>query len=194
MARTRSASAHEKVIWAAAELFAERGVDGASMDAIAEESTVSKATIYKHWPDKNALLLEVLEQVNGLKARPAFDSGNIRVDITDVLAYRPTEHAELRARIMPHLMAFSAKNPDLGDLWRKRVMDPPRRELTRLLKAAIKAGQLQEIDVEGSLALLIGPMMYWFLFLRRSSENPRPLAESVVDTFWRAYALPNRRR
>jgi AcrR family transcriptional regulator len=32
-------------------LFGERGIDAASMDAIAEKSGVSKATIYKHWQD-----------------------------------------------------------------------------------------------------------------------------------------------
>jgi AcrR family transcriptional regulator len=187
MARTRSAAAHGKVIWAAAELFSQRGVDGASMDAIAESSGVSKATIYKHWADKDALLLEVMEEINGLKSRPAFDSGDIRGDMTDVLAYRPKEHAELRERMVPQFMAYSAKHLEFGDIWRKRVMDPPRRELTRLIKAGIKAGQLESMDLEFALAQLLGPMIYWFVFLRRSKENPRPLAESVIDTFWRAF-------
>ena len=40
--------------------MAERGVEGSSMDAIAEASGVSKATIYKHWADKDALLLEMV--------------------------------------------------------------------------------------------------------------------------------------
>ena len=48
MPRTRSADAHRKVLDAALELFAERGIDATSMDAIAEASGVSKATIYKH--------------------------------------------------------------------------------------------------------------------------------------------------
>jgi AcrR family transcriptional regulator len=187
MARTRSASAHGKVIWAAAELFAQRGVDGASMDAIAETSTVSKATIYTHWADKDALLLEVLEEINGLKTRPTFDSGDIRKDITAVLSYRPLEHAELRERMMPQFMAYSAKHPEFGDLWRKRVMDPPRRELTRLLKAAIKSGQLDPMDLEFALAQLLGPIVYWYVFLRRSKENPRPLAEAIVGAFWQAF-------
>ncbi len=190
MARTPSAAAHEKVVWAAARLFAERGIDGASMDAIAEKSTVSKATIYKHWADKDALLLEVMEEINGLKTRPKFDSSDIRKDITDVLAYRPSEHAELRERMMPQFMAYSAKNTECGDLWRKRVMDPPRRELTRLLNAAIKSGQLEAMDFEFALAQLLGPIIYWFVFLRRSKENPRELAEAVVDTFWRAFRRP----
>ena len=141
MARTPSNTANEKVIFGAVlpELFAQRGIEGASMDAIAEASTVSKATIYNHWADKDALLLEVLEEIHGLKTRPTFDSGDIRKDITDVLAYRPPEHAELRARITPHFVGYSAKRSEFGDLWRKRVMDPPRRELAQLLNAGIDA-------------------------------------------------------
>jgi hypothetical protein len=60
MPRTRSASAHRRVIEAALELIGENGVDSTSMDAIAGRSGVSKATIYKHWADKDALLLELI--------------------------------------------------------------------------------------------------------------------------------------
>ena len=60
MARPRSAQAHKKVLDAAVQLFSERGIDATSMDAIAEASGVSKATIYKHWQDKDALCLEVM--------------------------------------------------------------------------------------------------------------------------------------
>ena len=37
---------------ASLSLFAKDGIDATSMDAIAEVSGVSKATIYKHWHDK----------------------------------------------------------------------------------------------------------------------------------------------
>jgi len=81
LARTRSASAHQRVLNAAVELVAERGVDATSMDAIADCSGVSKATIYKHWPDKEALMLEMMAQMAGIHARPKFDSGNTRADM-----------------------------------------------------------------------------------------------------------------
>ena len=45
---------------AALDLFGERGIDATSMDAIAQASGVSKATIYNHWADKEALLMEVM--------------------------------------------------------------------------------------------------------------------------------------
>src|SRR5438270_9163233 len=105
MARTRSDTAHRKVLDAALELVAERGIEATSMDSIAASSGVSKATIYKHWKDKDALLLEVLANLNGLKDRPKFDSGNVREDMVHVLSYRPQENKVMRERVMPHLLA-----------------------------------------------------------------------------------------
>jgi len=104
---------------AAVELVAERGVDATSMDAIADSSGVGKATIYKRWPDKEALMLEIMAEMNGIHTRPKFDSGDTRADMTAVLAYRSRENAEARERIMPHFMAYSARHPEFGRAWRK---------------------------------------------------------------------------
>jgi AcrR family transcriptional regulator len=187
--RTRSASAHQKVLHAALELLAERGVDATSMDAIAQRAGVSKATIYKHWADKDALLLEVMADIHGLHRRPAFDTGDVRADMIAVLSYRP-EGSEVRERIMPHFMAYSARNPSFGNAWRHMVMEPPRQELKRLIKRGIEAGELPaRLDRELCLALLLGPMMYWHVFLRRSAENPKDLAQGVVDAFWKAFGI-----
>ena len=199
MPRTRSATAHKKVLDAALDLVAARGLDATSMDAIAEASGVSKATLYKHWADKDALLLELMAEVNGLHARPAFDSGDTRADIIAVLSYRPKEHSELRERITPHFMAYSARNPAFGDAWRDMVMEPPRNELRQLLTKGIARGELTpKLDTELSLSLLLGPVVYWYVFLRRKTADPTDLAEGVVDAFWRAFARteesPQRRR
>jgi AcrR family transcriptional regulator len=202
MPRTPSASAHQKVLDATLELVADRGLDATSMDAIAHRSGVSKATIYKHWADKDALLLEVLAEMSGLNSRPAFDSGNTKADIVGVLAYKPEENSELRERIMPHLVAYSTRNVKFGHTWRQMVMEPPRRELRRLLQQGIAQGELDAgLDMELALALLIGPIIYSYVFLSRrpedkfqgpdSAERSR-FAEGVVDTFWRAFGLCRR--
>jgi AcrR family transcriptional regulator len=220
MSRPRSATSHRKVIAAALALVSERGVEGASMDAIAEASGVSKATIYKHWKDKDALLLEMMAEVAGVHARPTFNSGDTRADIVAVLAYQPKDNAELKDRLMPHLMAYSARNPSFGRAWRQTVMEPPRQELRHLLQLGIERRQLwPKLDLELSLALLLGPLVYWHVFRRngygarvdkdatlRATTTParsgrfawvspsaavvRRLAERVVDAFWRAYGIP----
>ncbi len=195
MARTPSASAHGKVLRAALELVAERGIDATSMDAIARKSGVSKATIYKHWADKEALLLEMLSVVFGLQARPAFDTGNAKRDIIDVLAHRPSEDVGMSEKIKPHLMAYSGANPAFAMAWRRMVMEPPRRELRRLLRQAIEKGEISPaINVDLSLALLLGPVMYWYVFLRRTSEDPMPLAEGIVEAYWQAFSLKRKSR
>jgi AcrR family transcriptional regulator len=47
-------------------MFADQGIDSTSMDAIASAFRVSKATIYKHWPEKDKLALEVLSYLHGI--------------------------------------------------------------------------------------------------------------------------------
>jgi AcrR family transcriptional regulator len=193
MARTRSASAHQKVLDAAIELVAERGVEATSMDAIAGKSGVSKATIYKHWADKDALLLDILAEVHGLHGRPAFDSGNTYTDIVAVLAYRPQENADMRERITPRFMAYSASNASFGMAWRKMVMEPPVRELKRLIQLGMQKGELKPgLDVEFSVGLLLGPIIYWKVFLSSIPEDPKSLVEGVADAFWKAFGLKSR--
>src|SRR5215475_10615876 len=112
MARPRSIAAHRNVLEAALSLFAERGIDATSMDAIAETSGVSKATIYKHWRDKDKLCLEVLCYLHGVDEEPPiFDSGDFRADLIAQLNYQPAAHRkEMKERIMPHLIAYSSRN------------------------------------------------------------------------------------
>ena len=190
MARTRSESAHRKVLDAALELVAERGVNDTSMEAVARLSGVSKATIYKHWADKDALLLEMMADFQGLNARPDFDSGHTRADMIAVLSYRPPQNAELRERMTPHLMAYSASHPDFANAWRKMVMDPPRRELTHLLRQGIRKGELSpRLDTEVSLALLLGPLIYWHVYIGKRSDDPKRLVKKIVEAYWKAFGM-----
>ncbi|MFC2153638.1 TetR/AcrR family transcriptional regulator, partial [Actinomycetota bacterium] len=48
------------VMRTAIDIVAERGFQGASIDAIAQRSGVARSTIYRHWPDKSDLLLEAI--------------------------------------------------------------------------------------------------------------------------------------
>ncbi len=191
MPRGPSASAHKKVLKAALELIAEQGIEGTSMDAVARRSGVSKATIYKHWANKEALLMEMLAEASGLKARPKFDTGDTRADMAALLAYRPPENPELRDKILPHVIAYSARNRTFGAAWRRMVTDPARREIRRLVERGMKKGELQAgLDAEMAIGLLLGPMLYWHIFHKdgEAQEDQRPRAEAVVDAFWRAFA------
>ena len=53
--RPKDASKKEDILLAASDLFLQRGFHGTSMDALAQAAGVSKATVYSHFTDKNAL-------------------------------------------------------------------------------------------------------------------------------------------
>ena len=189
MSRGLSQRAHQKVLAAATELFASRGISATSMDAIAAAAGVSKATVYKHWQDKDALCLEVLMHVHRIDEDPGEqDSGDLLADMKSFLAYEPPPaRAEIQRRLAPHLIAYSALNPEFGRAWRARVSERSRLGLRKLLQRGMSAGMFPDVlDEELSVALLIGPMMYRHIFgptVDRSS-----LAEGVVDSFWKAHA------
>jgi AcrR family transcriptional regulator len=192
MVRTRSLEAHEKVLHAALTLFAERGIEAASMDAIARASGVSKATVYNHWHDKEALLLEVMLYVNGLHREPEdVDTGDLQRDLATVLSRKPSgEFAETRDRMTPTLIAYSAVHPEFGAEWRRRVMDPPRQCLKKILRRAINRGQLRfDLDMELAMALLLGPMLYNHIFGKAPSGKCRDIGPETAETFCRAYRL-----
>jgi AcrR family transcriptional regulator len=202
MARPRSIAAHRKVLDAALNLFAERGIDATSMDAIAEASGVSKATIYKHWRDKDELCLEVLGYLHGVdEEAPVFDSGDLRADLIAQLNYQPAAHRrEMKERMMPHLMAYAARNRTFGEQWRARILERPRAQLREMLKRGIQRGKLaKSLDPDVGIALLIGPMLYRHVFVNRfGGKLPVDLATPVADAFIAAFGLktakPDRRR
>jgi AcrR family transcriptional regulator len=192
MARSRSTQAHDKVLRAALDLFAERGIDAASMDSIAQVSGVSKATIYNHWPDKEALLMEVMVMIHGLdRGRPEIDSGDLQRDLTAVLTRRPPDQFdEVRVRMTPSLIAYSAIHPEFGKAWRHRVMDPGRECILKILRGGVQRRILpRNLDLDASVALLMGPMLYEHIFHKDSKVKPPDIGPTAAAAFCRAFLI-----
>lgn len=62
MAHSRRQAARDKILDAAANVFAEQGLAGARVDEIARQAGVNKAMLYYHVGDKNALYQAVLQR------------------------------------------------------------------------------------------------------------------------------------
>ena len=57
----KSPGKRERVLEAARELFLAHGLRGTSMEAIARHAGIAKPTLYAHFPDKDAVLLAIIE-------------------------------------------------------------------------------------------------------------------------------------
>ena len=62
-AKTRSERKHEAILSAAKRAFLEFGVQGTSMDRLAEMAEVSKRTVYNHFATKEDLVLHLLRDL-----------------------------------------------------------------------------------------------------------------------------------
>jgi AcrR family transcriptional regulator len=192
MVRPRSQDAHERVLRAALELFGERGIDATSMDAIAQTSGVSKATIYNHWANKEVLLIDVMLMVNGLDRDPEdVDTGDVCKDLTTVLTRRPPDQFDgARERMMPAMIAYSAVHHEFGEAWRHRVMEPSRVALKKILRRGIKRSLLPAtLQMNAAMALLLGPVLYGHIFHKEANPQPCDFGGQAAESFWRAYGI-----
>lgn len=174
------------------ELFAERGIEATSMDSISQASGVSKATIYNHWVNKEALLIEGMLYLNGLGQDCAeIDTGDLCADIAAILSRRPPNQFDaIRDRIMPSLIAYSALHPEFGEAWRHRVMERPRESLRKILRKGIERGVFAaNLNLEHSMALLLGPTLYMHIFHRGNHTKTEEIGPEIASAFWRAFAV-----
>ena len=165
------------------ELLAEEGLAGVTVDAVARHSGVAKTTIYRHWPSREALLLDACAQLG-----PHFeiaDTGSFSSDLR-ALARRVVEQllAGPYATILLSLMDAAERNPDLAALLaaaQTKLVEAVRTVLAR----ARARGELRRLpDPSGIAALIVGPLLYRRLFSHEPLTEGflRLVIDSVVHT------------
>ena len=98
----------------------------------------------------------------------------------------PPRTEAIKRRLMPHLIAYSARNEEFGRAWRARAMEHLRGGLKELLRRGIDRQIFSPLlDEELAVALLLGPMMFRHIF--RGSLDKEWLARGAVEAFWRAH-------
>ena len=108
--RPRDARADEAIIAATLQLLGQGGIAGVSIEAVATTAGVGKATIYRRWPSKEALVLHAM--LLGGEHPPAPDTGSLRGDLEAYLldlvdriqAFRPQD-------VLPHLVGAASYDP-----------------------------------------------------------------------------------
>lgn len=83
--RRRGSALEDAILRAGWEQLVEAGYPGLTYEAVAERARTGKAALYRRWPDKETLLLAVLEHAH-LETRPDVpDTGSLRGDMLAAL-------------------------------------------------------------------------------------------------------------
>jgi AcrR family transcriptional regulator len=190
--RPRSARAHQAILDAALAQLVSRGFADLRLEHVAAEAGVGKATIYRRWPSKEALALDLLMQL----AAPHIaidDAGDTRAELLAAVtnAMRALTDTPFGPLIRA-LLSQIALNPRLGDPFRATVVQGRRDEVARVIARGIARGDLRaDVEVDVATELLVGPVYFRLMF---GGELTEAFAAQVVDTVVRGFQAPSSRR
>jgi AcrR family transcriptional regulator len=100
------------ILEAALKLLQSKGAKGLTMDAVAREAKAGKATIYRWWPTRGALLLGVYERIKG--AHIHADTGRIETDISVFFEYVFAFWRGEAGRVFALIIAEAQSDPDVA--------------------------------------------------------------------------------
>jgi AcrR family transcriptional regulator len=196
---TPTAGKAESILAAAKRMFLEGGFGAVSMDAIAREAGVSKATVYAHFAGKEELFGAVIGRecehyLAGFSAGE-LDPGDARASLTSLgrrfldLLLSPDAIA-LHRLILGEVSRF----PELGRVFWQAG---PERNLTQIeifLRAAAAAGSLEIADARHAAEQFVGlvrgeiQLRHLLRLETAASEDViREIVSSAVTTFLRAF-------
>jgi len=178
--RHRSVEAEAAILKATLYLLERQPLRKVTADAIARRAGVSKATIYKWWPNKSLVALDaylagISEQV------PLPDTGSAERDFTEQLKSVMAFYASPLGKLFCQFIAEGQSDPAFLALFRERFLSA-RRETARVMwERGVQRGEIRpDVDGEIVLDLIYAPMV--FRLLTGYGPLGEPEAEAVVKT------------
>lgn len=179
--RPRSDAVHRAILDATRELLVRDGFTRLRLEGVAARAGVGKATIYRRWPSKEALALDLLLEL----ASPhlAVDAtGDTRAELREVVlnAIRGLTETPF-GPVMKALISQIAGNPAIGDPFREMVVGARREQVVWVIERGIARGDLRpEVDPAIATELLVGPVYFRLVFGGRLDAA---FADQVVDAY-----------
>jgi AcrR family transcriptional regulator len=182
--RPRDARADEAILGAVIALLSEgQSADAISIEAVAARAGVGKATLYRRWANKEALLIDAVRTMKGPVPEPVGKS--VRDDLIAIIAAMRNQRMEKYGKVTACLMPELFKDTALSKVYQAVV--EPRRDVTRqVLRRGIANGELRaDLDVELTLLLLSGPAIAQNLLHWNPNVPDEGFAEALVDAVLR---------
>lgn len=178
----RSRRVHEAALAAARALLAKGGLTAATVDAIAERSGVSKATLYKHWPSRTAIAAEAFGR-DMAEAVPLPDTGSTAGDLTEHLVRVSAFYASAEGRVFSQLLAACVSDAGAAAYFRVFFLAGRRKALATLWQRGVERGDVTPgVDADTAIDLLSGPLVFRLLSGHRplDTASARALAEAAL--------------
>ena len=185
--RPRDEATHRAILRAANQLLHEAGYGGFSIEGVALRAGVAKTSIYRRWPTKGALLLDLY--MEGLSVARLQPSG--RKVRQEFAAYLNQTVERLKdagwSNTLRSLVAEAQNDPELSRLVRDKVIEPRRQDGRKLLEHGIKTREIRKnVDIEVTLDFVFGAI--WYRLLLGHAAVDETFARRVIAELFKRIA------
>ena len=183
--RPRSEAADRAILRAALEVFIDRGIDGASIEQIADTAGVARTTLYRRWSSKEELIAQAIAAARGTPEQRAVAN---RIGLTRLRGILADAIAEMLTRpdiekMAARLIGSVPTCPKLMEIYWKKYMTP-RREIIRGLLERARNERLIRADSDPELLmdLISGAIVHHSMLRpgRRSAAEMRAYLLAVL--------------
>jgi AcrR family transcriptional regulator len=178
----RGARSEEVLLTATLDLLADIGYAELTIEGVAQRTGVAKSTIYRWWPSKAALVIAAIApMMDAVNPVASAASDSLRADV-EAAVRRVSDlfKAQLDGRAIAGLIADMARDPEMAEEYRRRILRPRRAAVAAVFGEWQRRGALQpDVDVELLQDLYVGPIYYRSLVTGAAVDDE--LVTQLVD-------------
>lgn len=183
--RPRSAAADEAILDATMSLLREVGYDALALEAVAARAGVGKATLYRRWSSREALVTAAIRRF--VATLPTPDTGDFEEDVVALLLVDTALYADPDTLpFLSALVAAMARSATVAEAVRTGFHAVRRDAMRTVLRRGIARGELpRDADLELVMDLLHGPFFFRATWTGAPVDAAfaRELARAVLRSF-----------
>jgi AcrR family transcriptional regulator len=199
--RRKQARAPE-ILDAALACFAQKGFAATRLDDIAAKAGITKGTIYLYFDSKQALFealarQSIGQQLDAVKAQLAAFTGSssdlLRLVLTTMGHFAMTSDRVVLPRLV---LAEAANFPQLGEFWRREIIERGIGIFIGIIQRGIEAGEFRKIEPQHAARLCVAPMLVillWRTTFAQFDDEPydyQGLIEAHLQTLLNGLKVP----
>ncbi|MGA8209843.1 MAG: TetR/AcrR family transcriptional regulator [Nocardioidaceae bacterium] len=144
-----------EILDAALRLMGSVGYDRLTMDAIAIEARAGKASLYRRWSSKAALVVDAMLRTKQALQVPEADTGSLRGDLLAAACGIGGLTEQRSAHLMAGVVTALHHDPEFAEDLRTRVLGPKLAATRRIFERARDRGEITaDLDLD-----LLSPAM-----------------------------------
>jgi AcrR family transcriptional regulator len=168
----------QEILHAALDVLADVGYDRLTMDAVASAARASKATLYRRWSSKPALVVDAVCSQKGPVVVP--DTGSLRGDLIAAHCGLGGLNDPRGLAVLAAIVTAMTRDPEFAEFYRRDFIGPKLAASRVVFERARERGEVAEgVDLDLLAPALAGIVLHRIFLL--GEEATPDLVADIVD-------------